>query len=794
MNTQQAQFTTYIIGETKGKNDDWKVTVKKYLFHWPLFLIALIFTLSVAFVYMKRFKPVYEIKATMIIKDNSKTPEAKSNVLDEIGLTGSSELIENEMKVLKSRQLISKIVDDFQLWTTYYRKDGLFTETDGLNARDVYTDSPVKFVLLKRTGDLENQGVKIKVIDDKSFTLVLGGGKSKQLLFADSYSDKFGTWKLVPNKNILDAKGKTVYIGITEPAIRTLEVQQSIEVSLSSKLGTSIDLAVSDVNEKRGKDILNAVIANYYETSTTEKNRELKQTLEFLDQRLASLTGELSTAERGIEGFRTSKGLTDISSQTKISLENLQANDSKLNEVNLQLSVINGIDQYVNSSQNMGKIPSTIGIDDPSLLSSIEKLSNLQLDHDRLAANMPETNPEFEPINRQIRTTKSSIRESVKNIKNNLQNSRNKLQAYNNRFEASIRDIPSEERQFVNIKRQQSSKENTYTYLLQKREEVAVKYASNLSNNRIVDDAYAETPKDPKALVYFVSIFMGLALPISLVYGRGALSDKIIDADDITNAVDIPIVGELPYDKKTSHIAIKDNSLNAISEQLRALRIKLYYLHDKKETGRVTLVTSSISKEGKSFVSVNISSALAMAFKKTIILELDMRKPKVAQYFGVTDQHKGMSEYLLGKATLPEIIRNSGANANLDIISCGQLVDNPSELLEQKRLAQLIDTLKEQYDDIVIDSPPAHLVPDAILLSRLCGVTLYIVRQGYTEKSEMKFLKQLQDQDHMKNINIVFNSIERVKYGYGYKYDESYYTNTKAGFLQPIFSDFRSRF
>ena len=274
MNTQQAQFTTYIIGESKSKNDDWKITVKKYLFHWPLFLIALIFTLSVAFVYLKRFKPVYEIKATLIIKDNSKTPEARSNVLDEIGITNSSELIENEMKVLKSRQLISKIVDDLQLWTTYYRKDGLFTEKDGFNAKDVYKDSPVKFVLLKRTGDLENQGVKVKIIDSRSFGLVLKGGKVKTLSFNDSYTDKFGVWKLVPNKNILQSKDKIVYIGITEPAIRTLEVQQSIEVSLSSKLGTSIDLAVSDVNEKRGKDILNAVIANYYESSTTEKNRE----------------------------------------------------------------------------------------------------------------------------------------------------------------------------------------------------------------------------------------------------------------------------------------------------------------------------------------------------------------------------------------------------------------------------------------------------------------------------------------------------------------------------------------
>jgi len=794
MNTQQAQFTTFVIGESKNKNDDWKITVKKYLFHWPLFVIALIFTISLAFVYMKRFKPVYEIKATMIIKDNSKTPEAKSNVLDEIGITNSSELIENEMKVLKSRQLISRIVDDLQLWVTYYRKDGLFSKGDGLFSSDLYKDTPVKFVLLSKNGNLDHQGLKIKILDDKKFLLYMPNGKYKELLYANSYVNKWGKWRLVPQKNIADSEDKQLVIAIADPATRTLELQQGVEASLSSKLGTSIDLTYSDVNEARGKDVLNAVIANYYSSSTTEKNRELKNTLEFLDQRLAALTGELSTAERGIEGFKSSKGLTDISSQTKISLENLQANDSKLNEANLQLSVINGIDQYVNSSQNTNKVPSTIGISDPALLSSIERLSNLQLEHDKLAANMPETNPEFDPINRQIRTTKAAIKESVRNVRDNLQNTRNKLQAYNNRFEASIRDIPTEERQFVNIKRQQSSKENTYTYLLQKREEVAVKYASNLSSNRIVDDAYAETPKNPKPLVYFMSLFFGLGLPIGLIYGRGALSDKVVDAHDISNITDIPIVGELPYEKAISPLAIKNNSLNATSEQLRALRIKLYYLHDKKETGRVTLITSSVSKEGKSFVSVNISSALALAFKKTIILELDMRKPKVAQYFGMSDDHKGISEYLNGKATLDQIIRKSSVNENLHVISCGQLVDNPSELLEKKEMVALIDKLKTEYDDIVIDSPPAHLVPDAILLSRLCGVTLYIVRQGYTEKKELKFLKQLNDQEQMNNIGIVFNSIERVKYGYGYKYDETYYNNVKTSFFNPVFSDFKSRF
>ena len=794
MSTQQAQFAPTMLGERSKKTENWKVVLNRYIFHWPLFLISILLTIGLAFIYLKRYKPVYDVKATIIVKDNSKQSSGKNDLLDEIGISNSPDLIENEIKVLKSKQLLGRIVDDLQLWVTYYQKEGLITKNDALTSTDMYLESPVKFVMTSVKGNLNNQGIKIKLIDNNHFELISKDGKSTALSFHQEYHDKFGNWKLVPTQKLKASKGKTLVISLTDPGTKALDLQKGIEASLSSKLGTSIDLAVSDVNEQRGKDILNAVIANYYSAATTGKNSELKQTLEFLDQRLASLTNELSTAEKGIEGFKSSKGLTDISSQSEISLQNLQANDSKLNEINLQLNVINGVEQYVNSSREGNKIPSTIGINDATLSSAVERLSVIQLEHDKMAANMPETNPEFDPINRQLKTTKGVIQESVRNIKQNLLSARNKLQSYNNQFEASIRDIPTEERQLLNIKRQQLSKENTYTYLLQKREEAAVKYASNLSNSRIVDDAYAETPKNKKPFVFLLSLVFMVAMPVGLIYGRNALSDKILVAEDITKIADVKIVGEIPYQGGKDPIAINRTTVNAVSEQLRALRIKLYYLHNRKETGRVTLVTSSVSKEGKSFTTVNLAATLSLAQKRTVVLELDMRKPKIAKYFGLSNEKKGVTDYLNNNASVDEIIQNSGINKFLDVIPCGQIVDNPSELLETKQLKDLITKLAAIYDDVIIDSPPVHLVPDAILLSNLVDVTLYVVRQGFTGKSEMDFLKSLKEENHLRNPYVVFNSIERVKHGYGYSYDESYYSNAKKSIVSQVFSDFRNRF
>ncbi|RYX99934.1 polysaccharide biosynthesis tyrosine autokinase [bacterium] len=294
--------------------------------------------------------------------------------------------------------------------------------------------------------------------------------------------------------------------------------------------------------------------------------------------------------------------------------------------------------------------------------------------------------------------------------------------------------------------------------------------------------------------VYAAALLCAIGIPAGIIYGRGLLSNKITSVDDITDTINIPVVAELPYQKIDDYIAIKGGNTNVVSEQLRALRIKLFHLHNGKETGRVTLLTSSVPGEGKSFVSINLGTALAFAYKKTVILELDMRRPKIAKSLDVSNQHKGISEYLYGKASKEEIIQRSPTVENLDVITCGAMINNPSESLEKEELKDLILWLRNNYDDVIIDSPPIHLVPDAAILSRLSDITLYLVRQGVTEKDELNFIQQLDEQAQLHNINIIFNGIERMKYGYGYRYNEGYYTNTKRTFLEPVFSDFKNRF
>ncbi|MCF2504676.1 polysaccharide biosynthesis tyrosine autokinase [Dyadobacter sp. CY107] len=787
MSTQQIPFTAFPVPDKKNQALEIANTVKRYLYHWPLFVIGLSIAAGLLFLHIKRTRPVYSVKATILIQDEKKTPN-QASPLREIDLISSSKLIENEIEILKSKKLISQLIKDLKLDVVYKIKEGLVS-------RDLYGISPVKLTLLSPSGDYTNAGVSIKIKDDKSFYLVIDDENQKELSFKDTLQNSFGSWKLEPTKSVSQYSGDLININIADPEALALAYQNGIGISLSNKLSTALVLSIDDEVPQRGKDIINNLIYNYNLAGKTGKIQQTKNTLDFLDQRIASLAGELTQAEKGIEGYKSSRGMTDLSADSKISLENMQVSDARLNEVNVQLSVIESIERYINASKNSSEVPTTFGITEPGLSNLIEKLSELQLQRDRLLATTPETNPDFDPINRQIYTTKAAIKENVSNIKKSLLSTKSKLQSINSEFKSSIKSIPTQEREYVSIKRQQATKENLYTYLLQKREEASVSYATSLTDDHVIDQAYAGPAKNSQRMLAFAAaLLLGLGLPAGLIYVRGMLSSKITTREDITDNLKTPIIVELPLEQGKNAIAINHTSQTVVSEQFRALRIKLYYLFGKKEYGRVTLVTSSVPGEGKSFVSSNLGRTLAYSGRKTIILELDMRKPKIAEIFGISKELPGISEYLNGHAEQSEIIQHAANEPGLHFITSGQLVANPSELLEKKLLVDLIESLKYIYDDIIIDSPPIHLVPDAMILSRVSDITLYMIRQGFTQKSELEFIKELDKQKQLTNINIIFNGIQRVKYGYGYDYDTNYYMQKKSAPLSFMFSDFLGRF
>jgi len=761
----------------------------RYFYHWPLFLISILLVSAGTYIYLQLANPVYEITATILVKDEKKSPQEKS-ALQELDQSSSPKIAEAEIEVLKSKKLINKVVNDLQLWTNYQIRNEF-------RSKDLYDKSPVTFTLVKQTGDLNNIKIDILITDDTSFEIKNFGDKPVKGHFNQQLKSKFGIWKLEAKDFISQYKDSTINITLNKPEKVALSYLKLLDAHLLDKSAPTIGLFITDEVPERGKDILNSLIKAYNEETSLEEKRTTQSTIDFIDNRLASLTGELNSAEKEVEGFRSSQGLTDINSQSKVYLENVQANDIKLNEVNVQLNIIEGIERYINSDSNTENPPATIGITDPALNSAIEKLAQLQLKRVALLATTPETNPAFEPLERQIRITKANIRQTIQSIKSSLINSKQELQSFNNKFESSIKNIPSQERQFIGMKRQQSIKENLYVYLLQKREELSLSYASLLSDARIVDNANVGDIKWPRIpLVIAIALLVSLGLPFLIIYFRQSFNNKITSKRDIEAALNINILGELSYDDLGKDIVVLDNNHDVVGEQFRALRTNLHYLHNNKQgRGRVTLFTSSISNEGKSFVSSNLATSLAISGRRTVILEMDLRKPKISQIFNIGTNTPGISDYLSSDIPANLIVTQSDKISNLAVIGSGHVPPNPSELLEKDRLNELIDWLRERYDDILIDSPPLHLVTDAMIIAKIADVSLYIIKQGYTGKAELNFIKEVFQNAKLPNMNIIFNGIQKAKYGYGYNYDNSYYnTERRKPSFKTQWSSFLKRF
>ncbi|WP_158828561.1 GumC family protein [Mucilaginibacter lacusdianchii] len=805
------------VSKTADNNQfaDLRTVLSKYLYHWPLFILGLIIAAVGAYAYMRVVNPVYEISATILVKDEKKAPQEKA-ALPELEQSSSPKNAEAEIEILRSKKLISQVVNDLQLWTNYKTNEDFKTV-------DLYETTPFKFILLQKGADIRDKEFKVTIKDKSTYLIESMNGKQQTISFNSSTRNSLGLWMLKPTSYIDQYIGSTITVQVDDQLDVSNAYLKGLDAHLLDKTAPTIGLFVNDEVPKRGQDFLNSLIKAYNDAAYAEQKRTTKSTIDFIDNRLASLSGELNHAEKKVEGYRSSQGLTDINSQSKVYLESVQTNDNKLNEVNVQLNVIDGIERYVNSSSN-GTAPATIGITDPTLNSLVEKLSELQLKRSALLASTPEGNPMFEPINKQIVLTKSAIKEAIRGIKSSLLNSKSQLQSFNNKYESSIRDIPVQERQFVDMKRQQSIKENLYVYLLQKREELALSYASSFSDARIVDQANVGDIKWPrKSLVAVIALLAGLGIPFFIIYFRNSFNNKITSRRDIETALSVPILGELSYEEVDRSAIVVNNRHHLIGEQFRTLRTNLNYLHQLSKMkpagmqlnlekgyvsagvndhhinlegkGRVTLLTSSISKEGKSFVSTNLAASLAASGRKTVLLEMDLRKPRVSTVFELPTNHPGISEFLSYNITTDSIIQPSGKVENLDIIGCGQIPEDPSELLEKDRLVEMIADLKERYDDVVIDTPPLHLVTDAMIISRLTDVSLYIVRQGYTGKDELVFIKDVHEAEKLPNMNVVFNGIKKKKYGYGYNYDNSYYNTEKnKTSARTAFKQFLSRF
>ncbi|GAA4089421.1 GumC family protein [Mucilaginibacter panaciglaebae] len=752
-----------------------RMLLMKYADYWQLFLISFLIALIGVFIYKKYVLPTYDIVATLEIQDISDKPQAeKTSLVDfqQLDQVNAPRVVENEMEILKSNQLIKQVVDNFQLWANYKLKGGTVKNSD------LYGESPIKINLLNHTKPITPQKLQFQLIDENTYMLTGDDSNSGKHRFGETITDEIGSWTITANDNLKNYIGSVVEIKVNDPELTVLNYQNSLKVEAEQKPASVINVSIADKNIKRGQDFINYLIYFYKQNEVAEKNRIAKSTLQFIDDRLDSLSGQLNHAENRIEGYRSQNALTDVNAQSQMYLQQIQTNGEKLNDINIQLNIISKLDDYLSQLSNgNATVPSTLGITDQHLVELVQKLSDVQLEKNRLLATLPEKNPAFDPLNSQIAALKTAIKDNIKSIKSSLLTTQHSLQGFKSNVQSSIKNVPVQEHQLAGLGRQQSNKETLYTYLLQQREQIALTYASSSANVRLVDAAHILPLKTSKKYIPFGAAFLfALIFPAACIYGKDVVKNAVTSRKEIERQTGVPVLSEFSYISLNSPTAFNDKNNKdgfILIEQFRHLRSRLTLLNSENVKGAATLITSSVANEGKSFISSNLAIFLANASKKTILLEMDIYKPNISKTFGL-NAAPGLTNYLKGKTTIQNIIRKNEQYPNLSIISSGEFIDDFSELLDQEPFQILVEKLKTEYDYVLFDTPPVHAISDALSLARYCDNTLYVVRYDETSRTLLPFIQKLNAEGLLPGMNIIFNGLTGRRDSEGSRY-ENYY-------------------
>ena len=775
--------------ESKEENIDVKELLFKYLIHWPWFVGAVIACLIAAWVYLYMSTPVYNISATVLIKDDKKGGSAGMlSGLESLGLDGmisSSQNIDNEIEVLRSKTIVKEVVEDLGLYISY-------TDEDEFPSRNMYKTSPVQVSLTPQEADLleepmivkmalQPQGsmdVTVKIDDDEyqkhfeKLPAVFPTDKGTLAFFLtpDSVLSSKRTSEETTN---LEKTTRNITATINKPLAVAKAYCKNMTIEPTSKTTSVAVISLKNSNVQRGKDFINKLLEMYNINTNNDKNEVAQKTAEFINERISIISKELGSTEKDLESFKRGAGITDLTSDAQIALTGSAEYEKKRVENQTQINLLQDLQKYM---QNEGYevLPSNIGLQDLNLAAAINRYNEVLVERKRLLRTSTENNPTIINLDTSISAMKENVQVSLDRVLRGLFITKADLDREANRYSRRISEAPGQEREFVSIARQQEIKAGLYLMLLQKREENAITLAATANNAKIIDDAIADdAPVSPKGkMIYLVALVLGVGIPVGVIYLLELTKFKIEGRSDVEKLTNVPIVGDIPLtDEKQGAIAVFENQNNLMSETFRNIRTNLQFMleNDKK----VILVTSTVSGEGKSFISANLAISLSLLGKKVIIVGLDIRKPGLNKVFNIPRKEVGITQYLANpEKNLMDLVQPSDVSKNLYILPGGTVPPNPTELLARDGLDKAIETLKKNFDYVILDTAPVGMVTDTLLIGRVADLSVYVCRADYTHKNEYTLINELAENNKLPKLCTVINGLDlkRRKYGYYYGY------------------------
>jgi capsular exopolysaccharide synthesis family protein len=709
--------------------------------------------------------------------------------LSNIGFSsrGMKSISSNEELVIKSGLIMSRVVNELKLHTIYYHKDKLKLE-------DIYNDSP--FLVECDSSVLAGiEGVINITIKPKGNKFIIEGNADDQEFKIEKQSFPI-TINLKHGKTTIYQTNKDTYaneniiIQIFNPESFTKYMITDILRTEVNKLSDDILLTCKSGHKQKGKDVLNMLIRFYNKDAVEQINQTASFSSVFIDGRLNILNEELKTVEKDIEHYKKNNELTNIDDDATIFLKNNSDYYNKLIEVEIQLELMNEIQKYLNQEINKYKLIPDIGLSDKGLISVIGEYNRLLLSREQMIQGGSENNPVLKKMTIQISNVRNSILAGMSNSKKALQLSKNELQSQNNILKSKLRNIPQQEREFIEIKRQQQVKATLYVFLLQKREEASLSMAIATNKARVLNSPELIGQIAPKRnFILGAFLLLGLLVPIAFLLIRNLLNTKIINRNDVEKLTDLPVLTELSHNQIEN--VLFDHHSNELSnaELFRLLRAKLQFVLNYPRE-KVILVTSTQPGEGKTFVSVNLAITLSLMEKKVLLMGLDLRKPMVSKVLGINEKD-GVTSYLSGQIKdVKSIIHSVISYPGLNVMPAGIIPPNPNELLVKDKFVELFNKLKNEYDYIVLDTAPVGAVSDTYIIDKVADICLYVCRSEYSDKRNIEHINRLYNEKTLKRIHIIINDVKfeskkyayyrKYGYGYGYGYGYKYGNSSKS--------------
>ena len=770
---------------------DFQTIYTMLVLNWKWFVLSVILCLGCGAIYLRYKTPTFQAQAKMLIKDDESNNRAtgKSALLtaSNLGIMTNSAGIDNEMEILTSLSIAQQAVRDLKLYTTYkakgkikdqlmYKTEPVFVDLDpGHLEKLIY---PIQLVITRDGNEYKVKGQYTVSAFEETEKTVYEIEKTLNGLPA-RISTRVGTITLNANSQVAPmADGATIKVTIVAPKYMAIKYVKALSVSPTSKTTTIAQMVLTDEIPQRAVDYLRQLTVCYNRQANEDKNEIAVRTEEFINGRLEKINAELGSTEGSLEAYKKRNNMVELKMNAAQAVQNQDIFSQKLAEANTQVALLQSISQYMNDPANQYQtLPSNVGLTDQSATQLINKYNDIVLTRNRLLRSASESSPTVTPLTAQLDDLSASIRRAIAQAQKNMATQRQSVAEQYSKYVGQTSATPEQERILTQIGRQQDVKSGLYLMLLQKREENSISLAATADKGKLIDDPQYSGKVSPRgSIIMLLALVLGFLIPGGILYIINFLKFRIEGHDDVEKLTKLPILADIAVagegTKTKGDIVVHENKNNQMEEVFRSLRTNLQFIMSKDQ--KVILFTSSLSGEGKTFTAANLAVSFALLDKKVVLVGLDIRKPRLAELFEIKDHHHGITNLLsMANPTAEDVekqILNSNVNDNLDILMAGPIPPNPTELIARPTLEMVINSLKEKYNYVLIDSAPVGLVTDTLQIGRVADATIIMCRADYTPKDSFNYINDLARDNKLPHMTIAINGIDMSKKKYGYYY------------------------